>query len=86
MRIYHHIAPANLGDTDNAGAQQYVAALTNALATEYPGADVRVDLKSDFANDDQTVVTGAPSTGPDDDESAISENVHIVANRVWERM
>ena len=86
LKIEHRIARDNLGNTDDAYAAEYVAALTAALQSEYPDADVLVNLKSDFANACQTIVTNAPSTGPDDDDTAISENVKLIANLVWERM
>ena len=84
MRIEQRICRNNLGESDDAHAAAYVAALTTELQSEFPHADVIVNLKSNFANACQTIVTGAPDTGPDDDYQAIRERVGQIANRVWE--
>jgi hypothetical protein len=80
LKIEHRICCNNLGEDSDADAQQYVIALTAALQQEFPDAEIRVNLDSDFANESQTFVGGREPDGIN-----VHEVVHEIANRVWER-
>ena len=86
LKIEHRIARANLGVSDDQCVMEYVARMTDALRTEYPGADVRVNLKSDFYTASQTLVSADldPEDGDLCDE--IRRHVGVVAYYVWDRM
>ena len=86
LTIEHRIARENLGESNDDFAQQYVNALTDALQSEYPEAEITVNLKSDFANCCQTLVNGRADEDNEDFVGEISENVGVIANLIWDRM
>jgi hypothetical protein len=85
LKIEHRIAQSNLGETDDDFAAEYVDALQARLKEEYPGAEIEVNLNSDFANACQTFVAGDDDDGCDS-TAEIRQNVDDIANLVWERM
>ena len=78
MKIKLTISTDNLGkintDRDN---QLYAAAVLAELQSEYPGYDVSVDLVKDVYSNSCWV--------SDDYDGKITENVNMIANRVWDK-
>lgn len=86
LKIEHRICINNLGKTDDEYAAEYVKKLTVALQSEYPDADVDVNLNSDFANVSQTFISGESDPEDGDVLHDIKLSVNETSNYVWERM
>lgn len=77
MKIELTISTHTLGDCNTADDnQRYATAVQNELQTEYPEADVSVELV--------TNVTAGSCWVSDDPTGEIEENVNLIANRVWD--
>jgi hypothetical protein len=78
MKIELTISTHTLGDCNTADDnQRYAAAVQKELQSEYPEADVSVELV--------TNVTAGDCRVSDDPTGEIEEEVGIIANRVWDR-
>lgn len=78
MRIELTISTHTLGDCNTADDnQRYAIAVQNKLQTEYPEADVSVELV--------TNITAGSCWVSDDPSGSIEENVNMIANQVWDK-
>jgi hypothetical protein len=75
MKIELSISIETLGANTAAENLRYVAAVREALASEYPDAIICVSLAEN--------VTGAECFVSDDETGGNRENVRIIANQVW---
>lgn len=78
MKIELTISTHTLGDFNTADDnQRYATAVQTELQTEYPEADVSVELV--------TNVTSGSCWVSDDPTGEIEENVSLIANQVWDK-
>lgn len=78
MKIELTISTHTLGDHNTADDnQRYAAAVKTELQSEYPDADVSVELVTD--------VTEGCCWVSDDLTGDIEENVNLIANEVWNK-
>jgi len=90
LTIKYSICRANLGESDDDYAEQYINALTEALRAEYPMAEITVDLLGNTFS--ETVVDGNGDEADGDFIQEIRENTHMIANlvaavlRAWDQM
>jgi hypothetical protein len=78
MKIELTISTDTLGDFNTADDnQRYATAVQTELQSEYPDADVSVELV--------TNVTAGSCWVSDDPTGEIEENVNLIANQVWEK-
>lgn len=78
MKIELTISTHNLGDSNTADDnQRYAAAVQTELQTEYPEADVSVELVKN--------ITAGSCWVSDDPTGEIEENVNLIANQVWDK-
>lgn len=78
MKIELTISTHTLGDCNTADDnQRYAAAVETELRTEYPDANVSVELV--------TNVTAGSCWVSDDPTGEVEENVNLIANQVWDK-
>ena len=78
MKIELTISTHTLGDFNTAGDnQRYATAVQAELQSEYPEAEVSVDLV--------TNVTSGSCWVSDDPTGEVRENVNRIANQVWDK-
>ena len=78
MKIELTISTETLGDYNTAGDnRRYAAAVQTELQSEYPEADVSVELV--------TNVTAGSCWVSDDPTGEVEENVNLIANHVWDK-
>lgn len=78
MKIEMTISTHTLGDYNTADDnQRYATAVQTELQTEYPEADVSVELV--------TNVTSGSCWVSDDPTGEVEENVNLIANQVWDK-
>lgn len=78
MKIELTISTHNLGDCNTTDDnQRYATTVEAAIQAEYPEADVSVELIEN--------VTSGSCFVSDDPRGEIEENVHIIANKIWDK-
>jgi len=78
MKINLTISTDTLGDYNTADDnRRYASAVQNELHTEYPAADVSVELV--------TNITAGSCWVSDDPSGSIEENVNMIAKQVWDK-
>ena len=77
MKIELTITPDTLGDfSTDSDNERYASTVQAELQSEYPGANVSVELV--------TNVTAGSCWVSDDPTGEIEENVNLIANQVWD--